>query len=190
VAIATGAITAGPLYAFRNIFVNNLASESDPDESGIGFKCGYNDGTQGPQFTYFNTITGPHGPRHALGAWAGPVYNATTWDNIFDVEGTVVSDDTESTTNSFDYDLMPPGAWWNTGDGDYEHAIYGSPVFVPTGAYGGSYGLFLNPSSPGHRAGTAVANLGDGADGSPLDDPDVGAFDERLPPLHFGPALE
>jgi hypothetical protein len=190
VAIATGAITVGPLYAFRNVFVRNVASESNPDESGIGFKCGYEDGIQGPQLVYFNTITGPDGPRHALGAWAGPVYNATTRDNIFDVEGTVISDDTESPTNSFDYDLLRPGARWKTGEGDYEHAIYGNPVFAPSGPYGGGYGLFLDPSSPGYRAGTAVANFGDGADGSPIDDPDVGAFDERFPPLLFGPTLE
>ena len=189
VGVATGSVTVGPMYEFRNVFSNNVASESNPDERGIGFKCGYEDGVQGPQLNFFNTVTGPNAPRNALGPWAGPMYNTTTRDNIFDVDGTPVSDDTASATNSFDYDLLHPDASWDTGDGDYEHVIYGVPVLVPTGPYGGSYGRFLDPSSPGYRAGTAVPNFGDAADGSPIDDPDVGAFDERAAPLRFGPTM-
>lgn len=163
---------------------------SPPLPCGGTFKCGYNDGTQGPQLTYHNTVTGPDEPRHGMSASAGPVLHHTTRGNIFDVSGTVVYDNTESPTNSFDYDLLRPGASWDTGPGDYQHAIYGEPIFAASGPYGGTYGHFLDPSSPGHRAGTPVPNFSDGADGTVLSDPDVGAFDQRFPPLQYGPSLE
>jgi hypothetical protein len=189
-AVASGAVTVGPLYVFRNIFIRSVVSESDPSARGTTFKCGYNDGTQGPQFTYHNTVTGPDEPRHAISASAGPVYNHTSRNNIFDVGGTVVYDNTESSTNSFDWDLVRDGASWDVGPDNYLNVVHGSPVFAASGPYGGSFGLFLDPTSPGYRSGTAVPNFSDGADGSPITDPDVGAFDDRFPPLRFGPNLE
>lgn len=188
VGVASGAVTVGPLYVFRNVIMESYASESDPGRRGTAFKTGHNlGGVQGPQYTYNNTITGPHECMNAIGAAAGPIVNHTSRNNIFDVTGSPVYDGTQSTSNDFDYDLLRSGANLSKiHSGNYANALYGTPTYTADGPYGGTRGHFLQASSPGYRGGTRIPNFGDTAAGTPLADPSVGAFDERMAPLAFG----
>ena len=186
-AVASGAVTAGPLYVFRNVFVKSYASEANPDARSTAFKVGRNVGVSGAQFTYHNTITGPHEAANAILDSAGSLANHTSRNNIFDVTSRVVRDRDLNPSNSFDYDLIRTGATWTGASGTYANAIRGVPSFTQSGPYGGAYGKFLSSSSAGYRQGTSIPNFSDSASGSPISNPNVGAFDEGFPALQFGP---
>lgn len=187
VGLSTSIIAIGPVYDFRNLFYYNRASETNLSTRECWHKTGSVGLQQKASFDFLNTVTSPNAPANAN---EGSAYFTTSRDNIFAVTGKIIYDPDSSTTDSYDWDLIPVGSLSDGPAGTYANAIRGLPTFV-SGPYGSGIGnWFLDPASSGYRAGVAIANFADNLDGTAISNPNTGAFDERFTVLLFGPAIQ
>lgn len=201
--IATAATSMGPLYIFRNVFGESRVSHQDRS-GGMMIKTGMNymtiDGERvstglGYRFIFHNTALQPNGALHVFSIHE--LHNAVSRNNIFYSRGRAYPPDRGAPENDFRHDLT----------GDYIGGGLIKSMFLP------SEGLewFLAPTmnriqwgrvrysrngreftitdplvqapNPAIDAGEHLPGFNDDYVGAA---PDMGAFENGLPPLRFG----
>jgi len=189
VKISMATTSLGPLYIWRN--VAGIAQKSPTVYEGYFIKTGgwanYPDNNirgRGRIYVFHNTILQPLstsglliGSNPAVGN--GPTANMYTRNNIFHTRKNSVVSSSGDSSNSFDYDLHN-GTSIEGPSGSESHGILGVPVYAKSNLTGG---YPLTVSSPGFDDGIRINNFNDNYTGSA---PDLGAYENGLPPLEFG----
>lgn len=201
--VATAATSMGPLYIFRNVFGESRVSHQDPS-GGMMIKTGMNyvliDGERvstglGYRFIFHNTALQPKG---ALDAFSShELHNAVTRNNIFYSRGRAYPEDRGEPANDFRNDLT----------GGYLGGGFVQSMFLPSDRLewylaptmnrirwgrveytsNGRTVQITDPMvripNPALDAGVRLAGFNDEYTGKA---PDIGAFENGLPPLRFG----
>jgi hypothetical protein len=201
--IATAATSMGPLYVFRNVLGHSRVSHLDPS-GGMMIKTGMNyinvNGERvstglGYRFIYHNTALQPNG---ALDVFSNhELHNAVSRNNIFYARGRVYAQDRGVPGNDFRNDLT----------GGYLGGGFIRSMFLPSDRLewyvaptmrriqwgrveykqsGQSFGItdpVVQVKNPALDAGIAIPGFNDEY-GGPA--PDIGAFENAMPPLRFG----
>ena len=199
--IATVNTNLGPLYVWRNVsataerqpgdyssrWLKTANSEEDKDPAGLP--------PRGRVYLFHNTVTQPDVGGNPAGCAVitdrhHPVNlfsrNNIFWTSLF--RDSVSLRDATHPSNDLDYDLfngVVEGPPWSELHGiAVEAPVFRArnAAFRPDSRSAGEY--FLAPRTPGHDGGVFVPNFSDDFRGSA---PDVGAYEDGAPPLHFGP---
>lgn len=200
VAVATAAVSRGPMYIFRNVLgpANGLATGNGKRSGAVkvgGTKCSICGDFHGRTYVLHNTfvnVPGYDGSRLVAGNHWGGVPRASTWrNNIIQVADSAkaLRDGrpcwSGDQANNLDYDL-----YWGEGDfrcGTQEaHGINAKPRFsrfTPEARPGADAWYQLESGSPGHDDGVHVPNFSDKYLGA---GPDRGAHETGSPPMCFG----
>lgn len=199
--IATASVSMGPLYIFRNVAhisrtgPKHTYGQSFLKAGGSRTRNGYFG--DGRVYLLNNTILVLPGlasqVRGGISDGDRTLSNYITRNNILHVPTATggrpeslfsISDQRQSRTNSFDYDLY--NGQLKMLAGSETHGMVGVPVYVQNVGFDprSMTGHFaLTPNSPGHDAGAVLANFTDGYTGSA---PDIGAHESGTPPMQFG----
>ncbi len=201
--VATAATAMGPLYVFRNVFGESRISHQDPS-GGMMIKTGMNyltiDGERvstglGYRFIFHNTALQPNG---ALDVFSShELHNAVSRNNIFYSRGKTYPQDRGAPANDFQNDLT----------GGYLGGGFVRSMFLPSErlewylaptmnriqwgrvefSRGGKDFTITDPMAPVKNraidAGVRLPGFNDEYGGAA---PDIGAFENGLPPLRFG----
>jgi hypothetical protein len=190
--VATAATSMGPIYIFRNVFGLSRVSHQD-SSGGMMIKTGMNyltiDGERvstglGYRFIFHNTALQPGGGLDVFSIHE--VHNAVSRNNIFYSRGRTYPQDRGEPHNDFRNDLT--GAYFGGG--------FVLSLFLPSDRlewYLASTVDHMNWSSsalqpervknPAIDAGVRLPGFNDDFTGAA---PDIGAFENGLPPLRFG----
>lgn len=201
--IATAATSMGPLYIFRNVFGESRVSHQDPS-GGMMIKTGMNyvniGGERvstglGYRFIFHNTAVQPGG---ALDVFSGhELHNAVSRNNIFYSRGRAYPQDRGAPHNDFESDLT----------GSYLGGGFVQSMFLPSERLewylaptmnriqwgrveytrnGRDFAItdpLVQVANPAIDAGVRLPGFNDEYSGAA---PDIGAFENGLPPLRFG----
>ncbi len=201
--IATAATSMGPLYIFRNVFGLSRVSHQDPS-GGMMIKTGMNYLTiagervstgLGYRFIFHNTALQPHG---ALDVFSShELHNAVTRNNIFYARGRAYPQDRGAPPNDFQNDLT----------GSYLGGGFVRSMFLPSERlewflaptmnrirwgrvsytrHGRDFTItdpLIQIPNPALDRGVRLPGFNDDYHGAA---PDIGAFENGLPPLRFG----
>jgi len=201
--IAIAPVSQGPTYIWRNIAGSSRRSEknNDPDSYGRGpfLKTGgdeqaYN---KGRVYIFHNTVlqpSPPQGSSYPLGSAGGIIssggktYEHIARNNIFTnyKGGTVFKDNTNSCTNSLDYDMYNGNFKNNCSSSPHEAngiRISGNEWWKYLDENNGKGEFALKLNSPGIDAGVRIPNFNDFFTGN---SPDIGAFERGDKPMEFG----
>lgn len=201
--VATAATAMGPLYIFRNVFGESRITHQDPS-GGMMIKTGMNyvtiDGERvstglGYRFIYHNTALQPRG---ALDVFSShELHNAVTRNNIFHSRGRSYPQDRGEPKNDFQNDLtggylgggfvksmfLPSELpqWYLASTKD--SIQWGKVDWTRNGKTVSITDPMVQIKNPAIDKGVRIANFNDEFSG---DGPDIGAFENGLPPLRFG----
>ncbi|MEK7409338.1 MAG: right-handed parallel beta-helix repeat-containing protein [Acidobacteriota bacterium] len=201
--VATASTSMGPLYIFRNVFGESRLSHQDPS-GGMMIKTGMNyltiDGERvstglGHRFIFHNTALQPKG---ALDVFSGhDLHNAVSRNNIFYARGRAYPQDRGAPPNDFRNDLT----------GSYLGGGFVLSMFLPSERLewylaptmnrikwgrveytrnGKDFAItdpLVQVKNPAIDAGVRLPGFNDEYTGPA---PDIGAFENGLPPLRFG----
>jgi hypothetical protein len=201
--IATAATAMGPLYIFRNVLGESRISHQDPS-GGMMIKTGMNmtmvNGERvstglGYRFIFHNTALQPNG---GLDVFSNhELHNAVTRNNIFYSRGRTYPEDRGEPHNDFKHDLR----------GGYLGGGFVKSMFLPSerlewflastmnriqwgrveSTRNGRTVAITDPlvqaKNPAIDTGAKLPGFNDEFTG---DGPDIGAFENGLPPLRFG----
>lgn len=183
VAVATAAVTAGPCYKFRNTHFYNRSSESNSSLRETAFKTGWNGSSNRAEYFFLNTVCDPDRASNFITDSGGRIGDGHTLDNVAQTSGKVILDQASTTQSSYDWDLLVPGYTITAPAGSEANAITNTPTFTASSS---DFRKYLDPASAGYHAGTAIANFSDDSTGVNLSNPNMGAWDERLPVFQIG----
>ncbi|MGR3343641.1 MAG: chondroitinase-B domain-containing protein, partial [Paracoccaceae bacterium] len=187
--------TGGPIYAFRNVGINQARRPFKLNDGPSGF------------YLFHNTSISTRG----IGDWLWSQYNNGPIEN-FQIKNNMIVSISPDTTRAvtfqaptklaeFDYNgYHPDGAFWLGPAGDYQRfsgtiydrngRILTEPILETSISLGTDYTTFsrpqnvaLHPSSNAVDAGTVIPNINDGYNGSA---PDLGAWERGLGIPHYG----
>ncbi|MBI3679920.1 MAG: right-handed parallel beta-helix repeat-containing protein [Acidobacteria bacterium] len=201
--VATAATSMGPLYIFRNVFGESRISHQD-SSGGMMIKTGMNylniDGERvstglGYRFIFHNTALQPGG---ALDVFSShELYNAVSRNNIFYSRGRTYPQDRGAPLNDFRNDLTGS----HLGGGFVRSMFlpserlewYLAPTMnriqwgrVPYSRNGRDFAItdpLVQVKNPAIDTGMRLPGFNDQYSGA---GPDIGAFENGLPPLRFG----
>ena len=201
--IATAATAAGPLYVFRNVFGESRVSHQDPS-GGMMIKTGMNYVTLngervstglGYRFIYHNTALQPKGGLDVFSSHE--LHNAVTRNNIFYSRGRTYPRDRGEPANDFQNDLT--GGYLGGGfvramflpserlewflAGSVNRIQWGRKQYSVNGKEFAITDPVVAMKNPALDAGAPLPGFNDDFAGSA---PDIGAFENGLPPLRFG----
>ena len=207
--IATACTSKGPLYIFRNISGESRTGHRN-NSGGAFIKTGESDQFGGGRkYVFHNTILQPGGVLDVFTTHVNP--NCVTRNNIFDVSGRLATDRIKNPTSDYDYDYFSGGTKGNSAQ--EVHAVRFNQTPSGTRLFAPSYNLefYLKSSVNSIKWGAFQYELGDKKVDitdpvvwipNPLIDagvslpgfndaytgkaPDLGAFENGLPPLEFG----
>ncbi len=201
--IATAATAMGPLYVFRNVFGQSRVSHRDPS-GGMMIKTGMNyleiDGERvstglGHRFIYHNTALQPRGALHVFSSHE--LHNAVSRNNIFYARGDTYPRDRGAPPNDFDNDLtggylgggliqsmfLPShGLQWFLAP-TVNRIRWGRVTYTRNGREISITDPLVQVKNPAIDTGVPIPGFNDDFTGSA---PDIGAFENGLPPLRFG----
>ncbi len=201
--IATAATALGPLYIFRNILGQSRVSHQDPS-GGMMIKTGMNyvsiNGERvstglGYRFIYHNTALQPNG---GLDVFSNhELHNAVSRNNIFYARGRVYPPDRGAPANDFRNDLT--GGYLGGGfirsmflPGDrlewylaptMSRIQWGRAEYKQNGKNFGITDPVVQVKNPALDSGVRLPGFNDEYGGQA---PDIGAFENGMPPLRFG----
>ncbi len=201
--VATAATAMGPLYIFRNVFGESRVSHLDPS-GGMMIKTGMNyltiDGKRvstglGYRFVFHNTALQPNG---ALRAFSDhELHNAVSRNNIFYSHGRAYPLDHGAPGNDFRNDLT--GGYIGGGlirsmflpseclewflSPTMNHIKWGHIDYTRNGHDFVITDPMVQIPNPAIDAGERLPGFNDNYTGAA---PDIGAFENGLPPLRFG----
>jgi hypothetical protein len=201
--VATAATAMGPLYIFRNVFGESRISHQDPS-GGMMIKTGMNtvtiDGERvstglGHRFIYHNTALQPRGGLDVFSSHE--LHNAVTRNNIFYARGRAYPPERGAPPNDFKNDLT----------GGYLGGGFIRSMFLPSEALewflaptmnriqwgrveytrnGRDFAItdpMVQVKNPAIDTGVRLPGFNDEFTGAA---PDIGAFENGMPPLRFG----
>ena len=201
--IASAATSMGPLYIFRNVFGESRVSHQD-HSGGTMIKTGMNyieiNGEKvstglGYRFIFHNTALQPNGPADVFSGHE--LHNAVSRNNIFYARGSTYPKDEGPPHNDFKSDLT--GGYLGGGFVQsmflVSHRLewflaptmktiqWGKVEFTHEGKALTITDPLVNKKNPAIDAGVRIPGFNDDYTGSA---PDIGAFENGLPPLRFG----
>jgi len=201
--VATAATAMGPLYVFRNVFGLSRISHQD-SSGGMMIKTGMNyvniNGERvstglGYRFIFHNTALQPNGGLDVFSSHE--LHNAVTRNNIFYARGRTYPQERGAPANDFKNDLT----------GGYLGGGFVRSMFLPSERLewylaptmnkiqwgrveytrgGQSFGItdpMVQAKNPALDAGVRLPGFNDEYSGAA---PDIGAFENGMPPLRFG----
>jgi hypothetical protein len=201
--IATAATAMGPLYIFRNVFGLSRISHQDPS-GGMMIKTGMNEVTIGGErvstglghrFIFHNTALQPKGGLDVFSSHR--LHNATTRNNIFYARGRTYPPGRGAPENDFKNDLtggylgggfvksmfLPSeGLEWYLAP-TMDRIQWGRVEYTRNGKDFAITDPVVQAKNPAIDAGVRLPGFNDYYTGAA---PDIGAFENGLPPLRFG----
>jgi hypothetical protein len=201
--VATAATAMGPLYIFRNVFGLSRISHQDPS-GGMMIKTGMNymniNGERvstglGYRFIFHNTALQPNGGLDVFSSHE--LHNAVSRNNIFYARGRTYPQDRGAPANDFKNDLT----------GGYLGGGFVRSMFLPSDRLewylaptmnriqwgrveyaraGQRFGItdpMVQAKNPALDAAVPLPGFNDEYSGAA---PDIGAFENGMPPLRFG----
>jgi len=201
--IATAATAMGPLYIFRNVFGESRISHQDPS-GGMMIKTGMNYLTIGGErvstglghrFIYHNTALQPNG---ALDVFSGhELHNAVSRNNLFYARGRAYPENRGEPSNDFHNDLT--GGYLGGGfvrsmflpserlewflSPSVDRIQWGRVTYTRNGKEFAITDPVVRVNNPALDAGVLLPGFNDNYTGAA---PDIGAYENGLPPLRFG----